>query len=170
MLKFKHFFVLCIALSLGITANAQHSIGKAPAKQGKQTNPVVIPALVDTDLTRVNEVAYAGNVNSGVYGSIDLATGTMTPTGAISNTLSPSAEEYAANGKVYRVTFVNTLLEVNPDDGSTTYLGNITGLPVDYVVTSMAYNWDNNMMFIAALENANPFPGKLYTLDQTLTL
>ncbi len=178
MLKLKHFFVVCIALTLGITANAQQGTLLIPQAVKVVKNSPTVKSATDTDATRANAAAYIGNYTLSTYGSIGLNNGIITNTGAFPEPggMFPVAEEYV--GKVYRIyldltTELSYLYEVNPDNGNINPLGVITGLPAGSLVVGMTYNWANNMMYVVATENVTAFPppanfpSHICTLDLT---
>ncbi|HXK82459.1 MAG TPA: choice-of-anchor J domain-containing protein [Bacteroidales bacterium] len=131
-----------------------HQLFKAPLGS---THSVYTPSFIKAD-----QEAYAGNTTDEVYNSIALADGTLTATGTIVAEPFPMSEEFA-DGVVYRVYSDLTLDEVNPDDGTTTALGTITG--ITGTPTGLAYDWSNQVMYVVVLDGSN-LP-HLCTLDMT---
>lgn len=103
--------------------------------------------------------AYAGNTSSGEYGTYDLVNGGLTPTGTIESSPFPMAEEY--NGSlIYRI---NADLTINTIDHDGTYLSTNTITGVTGTPTGLAWDWDNDIMYIIVLNGSN-LP-QLGTLD-----
>ncbi len=121
------------------------------------THSAYTPSFIKAD-----QEAYAGNTTDGIYNSISLADGTLTATGTIISDTFPMSEEFA-DGVVYRVYSDLTLVEVNPDDGTTTSLGTITG--ISGTPTGLAYDWANQIMYIVVLDASNA--PHLCTLNMT---
>jgi hypothetical protein len=140
--------------------NTSQMISKWKAPGGQMSN--IVEKALDSDPLRVNEEAYAGNTTVGRYYSLDLATGDTVMTGSIGSDPFPMAEEYA-DGAVYRIYSDMTLEEVNPDDGTTTALGTMSG--VSGTPTGLAYDWGTSTMYVVVLDASN-IP-QLCTLDMT---
>jgi len=124
-------------------ANAQ-DLGKAPEIKHVKQNSVFIP--------KADQAAYTGNVSTDTYHSIVLSDGTLTQTGTLVTDPFPTAEEFA-DGIVYRVDGNMGFYSVNPDDGTATSLGTITGYAGTPV--GLAYDWGSSTMYLLVLDAGN---------------
>lgn len=104
------------------------------------------------NILKADEEAYCGNTTSGTYNSIALSTGAVTPTGSIGSEPFPMAEEFA-DGTVYRVYNDLTFYSVNPDNGTATMLGTLSGF--SGTPTGLAYDWSNSTMYVMMLDGSN---------------
>ena len=111
---------------------------------------------------KVDAEAYGGNTTSFLYGSIVVADGTYAETGEIATDPFPMAEEFA-DGIVYRVDNGGGFYSVDPDDGTATTLGALSGFTG--TPTGLAYDWGNGIMYVMMLDGDNA--PNLFTLDMT---
>lgn len=98
--------------------------------------------------------ALAGNGNLETYYKINLPTGNLENIGTISYDPYPMAEEYAADGKMYRIYNNRLISTVNIYTGEETELGFVTGL-AQTIPTGIAYNWEENQMYIMMVDETN---------------
>jgi hypothetical protein len=96
-------------------------------------------------------IAYVGNTTSLTYSEIDLTSGTTTPVGTINTTPFPMAEEFNGTA-IYRINDDMTIGTVDPVGNFTTLgtLSGVTGTP-----TGIAYDWDNDIMYVLVLDASN---------------
>lgn len=106
-------------------------------------------------------IAYGGNTTDGVYNSVDLSNGNMTPIGTIVTTPFPMAEEYIGT-IIYRIYNNMTYGTVTPD-GVYTQVGTMSG--VIGTPTALTWDWNNGVMYVLIL-NASNYP-VLCTLNLT---
>ncbi len=147
----KKIFTIVLMMLFAFSVNAQ-DLGKAPEIKHVKQNSVFIP--------KADQAAYTGNASTGTYHSIVLSDGTLTQTGTLVTDPFPMAEEFA-DGVVYRVDANMGFYSVNPDDGTTTSLGTITGFSGTPV--GLAYDWGSSTMYLLVLD-ADNIP-HLCTLD-----
>ena len=167
----KNFVIFVVTFLLfGLTLNAKvkeennvHQLGRAPQLERSVENTKVFDLESNSDLSRYDYDVYTGNTTGLTYNAIDLANGALTPTGSIASDPFPMAEEYDGNF-VYRVLYgTMAVQQINPDDGSITDLGSITGMTG--TPTGLAYDWATSTMYVLVLDASNiPHLG---TLDLT---
>jgi len=141
---------------------SSHQLGRAPQSSNYTTVTKEFTLNPNQDNLRYDFDVYTGNTTGFTYNAVDLTNGALTPTGAIITTPFPMAEEYDGN-TIYRVYSDLTFVEVNPDDGTTTALGTISGLAG--TATGLAYNWGTSTMYVVILDAGNA--PHLATLDLT---
>ncbi len=97
--------------------------------------------------------AYVVNGHTEQYGSFDITTGEFTPIGSVSiDPAFPMAEEY--NGKaIYRVYHDATMGIVLPETGQCMNLKPIVGIGSNAEPTGMAWDWENNKMYMTCVDN-----------------
>ncbi|MCD4791763.1 MAG: T9SS type A sorting domain-containing protein [Bacteroidales bacterium] len=150
-MKRKFLSLLLAMVFFAFAANAQ-DFGKAPViKKSNQTH--VTDFAKDFDILKADQEAYTGNTGAGTYNSIVLADGTTTQTGTIGTTPFPMAEEFAEDGNVYRVDSDLGFGTVNPDDGTFTSLGTLTG--ISGTPTGLAWDWTSSTMYVVVLDGGN---------------
>ena len=138
-----------------------HQLGRAPHST-KSIGSNDFTNVTDQNLFRYNHNAYTGDTTNLTYGGIDIADGSITPTGAIPSDPFPMAEEYDGN-YIYRVLVNASVQQINPDDGSITNLGTISGMAG--TPTGLAYDWASSTMYVVLLDGGNA--PHLGTLDLT---
>ena len=131
---------------------AVHQLGRAPQSISNAKMVKEFTLNSNQGTSRYNYDVYTGNTTGLTYNAVDLATGALTPTGAIGSAPFPMAEEYDGNA-IYRVYNDLSIVEVNPDDGTTTTLGSVSG--VAGTPTGLAYKWDTSTMYIVILDGGN---------------
>ena len=125
-------------------------------------------ATNDTLRTTANVVqpfspnALAGNGQSGNYYEITLSDGSLTSVGSMPTNPINMGEEYAADTTIYRINYIAELYSVNPLNGNTTLLTTLSGLSGGIPV-GIAYDWDNDLMYIASTDGSTT--NYLYTVN-----
>ena len=129
-----------------------HQLGRAPLSNSYARTENNFTLAPNIDTSRYDFDVYTGNTTGLTYNAVDLATGALTPTGAIVSDPFPMCEEYDGNA-IYRVYNNLSFVEVNPDDGTTTALGTVTGIAG--TPTGLAYDWASSTMYIVILDAGN---------------
>ncbi len=117
--------------------------------------------FIESIVSNISQYATAGNTTTGVYNEISLVDGSLEAVGTIGTEPFPMSEEYGKPNKLYRVYSDLSLVSVNPANGETTDIGTISGMTG--TPTALAYDWDNDIMYIVVLDGSN-MP-QLGTLD-----
>ncbi len=116
---------------------------------------------IETIVSNISLYATAGNTTTGAYNEISLVDGSLQAVGTIGTEPFPMSEEYGKPNKLYRVYSDLSLVSVDPANGETTDIGTISGMTG--TPTALAYDWDNDIMYIVVLDGSNA--PQLGTLD-----
>ncbi len=114
-----------------------------------------------------NQDTYTSNTGDNIYGTINLENGDFTEIGTVTSDPFPMAEEY--NGEyIYRVRNDMSFGIVAPN-GTFINKGNLTGY--SGIVTGLAWDWTNNIMYVMILTDDTDNYPNLFTLNlETLVL
>jgi hypothetical protein len=122
----------------------------------------------EVTVSDIAQYAFAGNATAGTYNEFNMLDGSQTSIGTIGTDIFPMADEYAKPNRIYRVKEDLSLHTVDTLTGAETALGTITGMTG--TPTGLAYDWDNEIMYIVLLDGSSlPHLGtlNLETLEAT---
>jgi hypothetical protein len=108
---------------------------------------------LEVTVSDIAQYAFAGNATAGTYNEFNMLDGSQTSIGAIATDIFPMADEYAKPNRIYRVKSDASVHVVDSLTGAETALGMITGMTG--TPTGLAYDWDNDMMYVVILDASN---------------
>jgi len=156
---------------------AQVELPSWTASAGNDTLTVILHLAADEDATNdtlvvpmsfINADAVAGHTSDGTYEFFNTATGNSMPYATIGTSPFPMAEDFDGTN-IYRIYYDWSFAKVNPTTGQETILGTISGS--DGIPTGIAWNWNNDSLYVMSLEGSSNNVCHLYRLDlNTLTL